>query len=452
MDAGAAAQVRSALMDLETCRFEVTAELDHGEAYEPITGVREIVTAVYTEIGRGQSDLVRFTAQTSPPHARGGARRPTRWRALGAICSCATDAPPTFILHLHGRRVDKLLKGLGVTPRHPSAPQRAYKFGDLTRTVLRTVDGMVEQAIEGGIRRVLYIQFRKFAAEGDQEADPPAYLPRVAALVASLDAHGQLRAARDDGEFTWFKLNEWMQVEIMEAFARACTPRYRFPFMEMLGYFRTLAKESSIVREKHGFKKAFLSAAALYDFVPGAIMAVYFAQLWALGMPLRAMWGSGTSFDDYAKEHTGDKAPVEQLLVRIGPRTPTDWRASNELFLEARSVVPGLFTVVVPTFKRLTDALRKLSEQPDVEVLRISNQAQVQVRVKLQEPPEVQLAALRRHRGLQVMFEYRFPVDGSGNPPPTLVALCVDVPYILSMFRFCRRELIEVMQVYDFWS
>ena len=85
-------------------------------------------------------------------------------------------------------------------------------------------------------------------------------------------------------------------------------------------------------------------------------------------------------------------------------------------------------------------------------MLRISNQAQVQVRVKLQEPPEVQLAALRRHRGLQVMFEYRFPVDGSGNPPPTLVALCVDVPYILSMFRFCRRELIEVMQVYDFWS
>lgn len=178
-------------------------------------------------------------------------------------------------------------------------------------------------------------------------------------------------------------------------------------------------------------------------------MAVYFAQLWLLGAPLRAMWGSGGSADDYAREYTGDKAPVEELLVRtsIGA-PPPDWQALAAC--DVRQLQPDLFTVLVPTFKPLTQALLKLADRPDVEVLRVSNQGQVQVRVHFRHAH--QIAALRTKRGVEVMFEYTFPVDGSGKPPPTSASLCVEVPYLLGAIRFCRSNGIDVMQVYDFWS
>ena len=75
-------------------------------------------------------------------------------------------------------------------------------------------------------------------------------------------------------------------------------------------YWSTFAKTATIVQRKFGFQKVWMSPAALYDIVLGVIMAFYFSQLWVLGMPLRALWGSGTSAEDYEKEHTGDKASM----------------------------------------------------------------------------------------------------------------------------------------------
>ena len=62
------------------------------------------------------------------------------------------------------------------------------------------------------------------------------------------------------------------------------------------------------------------------------------------------------------------------------------------------------------------------------------------------------IEALHGKHGVQVMFEYTFPVDGSGQPPPTTAALCVEVPYLLGTIRLCRERGIDVMQVYDFWN
>lgn len=214
-------------------------------------------------------------------------------------------------------------------------------------------------------------------------------------------------------------------------------------------YFKTLGESNRVVQQKHGFSKAWLSSAAMYDFVPGVIMAVYFGQLWLLGSPLRAVWGSGGSAEDYAKEYTGDKAPVEELLVRTGiGASPPDWQALGAC--DVRQLQPELYTVLVPTFKPLTTALLALAARPDVEVLRISNQGQVQVRVHVWN--EGQMALLRAKKGVEVMFVYTFPIDGSGKPPPTSASLCVDVPYLLGAIRFCSQTGITVMQVYDFWS
>ena len=117
---------------------------------------------------------------------------------------------------------------------------------------------------------------------------------------------------------------------------------------------------------------------------------------------------------------------------------------------QVQQLLPELYTIIVPTFKPLTQILLRLSELLELAVLQISNQRQVQVRVQLRR--ESQLATLRERPGLQVMFNYQFPVDGSGQPPPTTVSLCVEVPYLLRVIHTCRLEEITIMQVYDFWS
>ncbi len=51
---------------------------------------------------------------------------------------------------------------------------------------------------------------------------------------------------QNDAEYTWYKLNEWMQVEIIELMGSCLdhTPWFRFPFVQIMKtYFKTLAHE-----------------------------------------------------------------------------------------------------------------------------------------------------------------------------------------------------------------
>lgn len=44
-------------------------------------------------------------------------------------------------------------------------------------------------------------------------------------------------------------------------------------------------------------------------------------------------------------------------------------------------------------------------------------------------------------------------MDGTEDPSGTMVSLCVDVPFLLSVLRLCksRAPAIEVRQIYDWW-
>lgn len=102
----------------------------------------------------------------------------------------------------------------------------------------------------------------------------------------------------------------------------------------------------------------------------------------------------------------------------------------------------------------MTEILLKLAKDPCLSVLQISNNDQVQVRVELHHMSVANdLRLLGEKRGCQVMFDYRFPVDGA--PPPeqvaTTVSLCVEIPYLLGLLRFCAGQGIAVKQIYDWW-
>ena len=92
----------------------------------------------------------------------------------------------------------------------------------------------------------------------------------------------------------------------------------------------------------------------------------------------------------------------------------------------------------------------KLALYKEFQILQISNQDQVQVRVQLREADQLQ--ALRDEPGCQVMFDYKLPLDKRGvNDSATSVSLCVDIPYLLEVIRMCNKLRVDVKQIYDWY-
>eukprot|EP00929_Paragymnodinium_shiwhaense_P054678 TRINITY_DN27413_c0_g1_i1.p1 TRINITY_DN27413_c0_g1~~TRINITY_DN27413_c0_g1_i1.p1 ORF type:complete len:1588 (+),score=423.13 TRINITY_DN27413_c0_g1_i1:99-4862(+) len=300
------------------------------------------------------------------------------------------------------------------------------------------LDSMRKNAL--GKQNALYLKYRSCA-----DPEPEILLPRVNALLNRMGAMGiTSNAGENNGEFTFYKLNEWMQVEIMQIFGEnlRVTPWYRFPFMEFMQiYFEVLAKEAGVVQGKFGPKKAFLSPGFMVSFVPGIIMSIYFAQLELMALPCKMMFG-----DNY-----DESKMVEELVVQLPKDRIIDWNKVDQRIQKHTMICPGLWVISVPTFLPFTSILLRLAKEPNMRVLQISNQRQVQVLVTLRDERE-QLGQLQCLPGCQVLFNYKFPTDGSNMPPGLRVTLCVNVPYLLSTLRSCQRLQVEIVQVYDFWS
>ena len=339
--------------------------------------------------------------------------------------------------------MDRVMRWLDLdeTELSPQPEPQPYQFGDITRGVVKA---MVGQNVESNPTRITCTV--RYTLESRKDPDPDALLPHVKVLLDRCQRAGQLRDLHtSDGEFTWLKLSEWMQVEILEIYAASLshTPWYRFPYVDMLSlYWRVLAKEVKIVAEKHGLKKALLSSAVATDIVPGVFMGILFGQLQLLALPLKAVLGE--AYADPAQM-------VEQLVVLTGEHEP-DWLALDDRITEPVRLIPKLYTIEVPTFKAMTEILLKLSTDPSLQVLQISNQDQVQVRAEIHpDQAETGIRLLQEKRGCQVMFDYAFPTDGSQNAVWTTVSLCVEIPYLLGLLRFCTKHGIAVKQIYDWW-
>lgn len=244
-----------------------------------------------------------------------------------------------------------------------------------------------------------------------------------------------------NGPFTWYKLPEWLQVEIVQMFGDSMshTPWYRFPFWDVLKtYWDVLCQEFLVVSELHGKSQALLSSAFITDTVPMAVMAVLFAQLSALAYPLRLFAGS---------EYNEDTL-VEQVLI-AAPRV--EWAHYKDYLAgSVQEITPGIFVVPVKTFQPLTHFLVKLAKNaPTAVVLEISNQSQVQVKVILREA--AQLALFNNMVGCDVKFHFQMPQVGH-QTNPMQVALGVSVSRLLAVIQFCEEKHITIAQIYDFFG
>lgn len=251
------------------------------------------------------------------------------------------------------------------------------------------------------------------------------------------------------------------QVEMVQIFGESMnhTPWYRFPFMPFIKlYFEVLLKEVGIVRSEHGLVKALFSNAFLTDLIPGVVMFGLFLQLQLLALPVKSIGG-----EEYTPE-----LMVEQVVLLTPPAAasssqPIAWRKIDKR-ISAQQVAEGegLYILTVPTFKPLTEILRKIaSKLPQSQVLEISNQRVVQVKVLLpassaetDEDEAALQAKLGAITGCAVMFTYRFPVDGSSasSRPRLCVSLRVATLAVVRLFQVCAQLGVSVEQVYDFYA
>ncbi|KAL6051450.1 Accessory Sec system protein Asp3 [Balamuthia mandrillaris] len=293
--------------------------------------------------------------------------------------------------------------------------------------------------------------------------------------------------------WTWFKLNEWMQVEMVQLFGSTMehTPWYRFPFLRFLQlYFSVLWKEVGIVANKFGWRTAVLNQAFAVDVVPAIAMSIIFAKLQLLAWPLKRMLGAeGESYDT--------DTLVEEVVVLIPTNEgdedeEIDWKNEvDERIVEVKKVSTTmemddqLFVVTIPTFKTMTAVLcnmaRKLPKA--ARLLEISNQTEVQVKLlccrtkeELKEEEGEQSnegkrkgkpltwttmpMALRKKgvpEGCEFKFCYRYPLEdkeGEDQQPSLCVVMGVKVAYLLDAIRAFDKHSppVVVAQIYDFFN
>jgi SAM-dependent methyltransferase len=228
----------------------------------------------------------------------------------GASRNILASAGVQSTFRLGTAEMDRVLRWLhlDVEESSPQAEPRPYRFGDITRGIIAGIAG-TGQAQDMKSRVTCNV---RYTLNTSDDPDPDALLPHVKVLLERVQRAGQLRELHpSDGEFTWFKLSEWMQVEVLEIYAASLshTPWYRFPYGDMLSlYWRVLAKEMGIVADKHGLKKALMSSAVVTDIVPGIFMAVLFGQLQLLALPAKASLG---------ESYADPSEMVEQLVVLV---------------------------------------------------------------------------------------------------------------------------------------
>merc|ERR1719427_1006096 len=276
------------------------------------------------------------------------------------------------------------------------------------------------------------------------------------ALIRCLRLSGVIKKRGERPEFTWYKLNEWLQVEYVEIFGSYMhhQPWYQFPFGGMLKeYFWILMNEMKIVFNKHGLVKAGLSAAFLTDFIPGVVMSMLFGQLATMALPLRAVLG-----DVYSPAMLATQ--FEELIVSSNERSSEEWK-NIDADITAERIVKGLSVLKVPSLCKFTGAIQNLALKcPDVRVLTVSDHTEIQMKVSVTTDKELwqkMKVRLEHLNGVTVKFDYVLPTVGKDpdHNMPHYVALGVDVAHLLAAIREIvklKDAGVEIDQIYDFWE
>lgn len=269
------------------------------------------------------------------------------------------------------------------------------------------------------------------------------------------------------GEWTWYRLPEWLQVEMITSFGDYLSnePWFRFPFKEVFSsYLSVLKKESRVVADKFGAKTAYTSTAFIINFVPAIVMGFIGAQLYGMSLPIVASLGSSYSPEVVA----GLKLDLIVVVSANANGSIPDicWGEIDPKVyqpMSATEIVPGLYRVTVPAMQPFTLCLQRLSVVHSLRIIRISSSfssnpgtySDVQVRVSVAS--EDSILKIRAIDGVTVAFEFDIPTVGTTEKllPVRNLALSIEVPKLLDALREFTKianEGVKVVQIYCYWN
>jgi len=297
--------------------------------------------------------------------------------------------------------------------------------------------------------------------------------PVVNSILDMLEAKGIVRSDLhpSDGHYTWFKLNEWMQVEILDELVKSLehSPWYRFPFTSFLRtYFNVFQQQCKIVQRKYGPLAAYGSEAFFVDLIPGVVMSALFSQLQLLAIPLK-MTMPADGYDGHDQTRFCEEIIIHARLQKL--ETTFDFQEAIDQRILKVTLLPNNFIVLTtPPFKAMGEILKRFAIRiPTARVLQISNQTEVQVRisgnvgVNHDKNSDKELGRIQSLGGIKYAMDYRYPnASGTANlPTDTLESrngtafYCfhVECLALLDLFRLCESTPnFRVEQVYDFWN
>jgi len=243
-----------------------------------------------------------------------------------------------------------------------------------------------------------------------------------------------------------YKLPEWMQVEMVQAFGQYMdhTPWYRFPFISVLkSYFEVLFKEFGKVSQKTGVMQALADQGFITDLVPGVVMSLILGQMWLLAFPLRKLVG-----EQY------DAAGLHEKLLVLSPYK-SNWSQIDPRIQNVKSLGHGLFTFQIPTFKLFTDVLINLARKsPLTTILSISNNVSIQV--KLETPSNHLNSILKKletfGEDAKVNFTYNLLPPDCKEKLPQQISVDVLIQSLIPFIRFIdQHDNVSIVQIYDFY-
>lgn len=275
----------------------------------------------------------------------------------------------------------------------------------------------------------------------------------VAQLLAS-SGHLDSQLHADHENLTFYKLSEWMQVELVQLFGDFMhhTPWYRFPFMDMFKiYASVLYKTVNVVAEKGGFMAAIADQGFMIDAVPGVVMAILFGQMQLLALPVLASLG-----DSYDPTKL-----VEQLLVMVPGKLT--WAHVDRRIVPLTEFDQGISVLQVPTFKPFTEVLTNIAlHVPGAVLLQVSNYSTIHVKLEVEskraEALSKQFATVK---GVTVNFDFKYPAivnnpnpeENASKDTPVFISITVQLPALFNFIRRCHNEWkgAKIFQIYDFF-
>eukprot|EP01129_Flabellula_baltica_P011862 TRINITY_DN5265_c0_g1_i1.p1 TRINITY_DN5265_c0_g1~~TRINITY_DN5265_c0_g1_i1.p1 ORF type:complete len:846 (-),score=152.13 TRINITY_DN5265_c0_g1_i1:17-2554(-) len=334
------------------------------------------------------------------------------------------------------------------------ALQRLYLKGDVIKiagedlTKAFSEEGLMPWGLWDNLRKTTIGKSRSLIVTyySTQKPDMKTLDSRFSKIKEYLREEGWIKK-HGRGHLTWFKLVEWMQVEIIQQFGNSMehTPWYRFPFVEYIStYFDIFYKEIMIVKDKQGWSQALFSEAFFVDLIPGIVMSFIMMQMQALALPLKMVGG-----DEYETSKL-----VEYVTLYVPYNMDHPFKEFDENIIEEDYIGEGLYSLTVPTFKGLTAVLRNISfHMSDAYVIDISGNSEIQLKARFNENSE-HLYGIESSspEGCKYLFQYSQSMDLDQKKEKILnVSFQVQVIALLETIKWlesCNAE----MQLYDFFD